>query len=294
MQIIFRLLDLQLFAEGDCGTAAEATGAAAETGDLSQVVYGKQQAEQAPDAGVQQEETPARDLGKEFEALIKGEFKDVYNKRVQDTVSKRLKGPAADAEKYRAMQPVMKMLSQRYGVDASDVKALSAAIEEDDAFYAQEAERMGIGVDQVKAIRKAERENDRLKEQLREQEDRQKMEANLAKWVKEAQEIAPKYPGLDLQQELNNPQFFSALMNGASVEGAYWGLYHDQLIPQAMQYTAQETERKIANKIQAQGQRPTENGAKAPINVKSDVSQLSDADMDEIIKRARRGEKIRF
>ena len=61
-----------------------------------------------------------------------------------------------------------------------------------------------------------------------------------------------------------------------------------------MQYTAQETERKIANKIQAQGQRPTENGAKAPINVKSDVSQLSDADMDEIIKRARRGEKIRF
>ena len=120
------------------------------------------------------------------------------------------------------------------------------------------------------------------------------MEANLAKWVQEAQEIAPKYPGLDLQQELNNPQFFSALMNGASVEGAYWGLYHDQLIPQAMQYTAQETERKIANKIQAQGQRPTENGAKAPINVKSDVSQLSDADMDEIIKRARRGEKIRF
>ena len=112
--------------------------------------------------------------------------------------------------------------------------------------------------------------------------------------MQEAQEIAPKYPGLDLQQELNNPQFFSALMNGASVEGAYWGLYHDQLIPQAMQYTAQETERKIANKIQAQGQRPTENGAKAPINVKSDVSQLSDADMDEIIKRARRGEKIRF
>ena len=111
MQIIFRLLDLQLFAEGDGGTAAEATGAAAETGDLSQVVYGKQQAEQAPDAGVQQEETPARDLGKEFEALIKGEFKDVYNKRVQDTVSKRLKGPAADAEKYRAMQPVMKIRS---------------------------------------------------------------------------------------------------------------------------------------------------------------------------------------
>ena len=83
-------------------------------------------------------------------------------------------------------------------------------------------------------------------------------------------------------------------MNGASVEGAYWGLYHDQLIPQAMQYTAQETERKLAAKIQAQGQRPTENGAGAGVSMKSDVSQLSDKEMDDLIRRARRGEKIRF
>ena len=171
---------------------------------------------------------------------------------------------------------------------------LTKAVAEDDAFYEQEAERLGIGVEQVKTMRKAERENAQLREQLAEQENRRKMDENISKWMREADEIAAKYPQLDLQQELQNPQFFNALMNGASVEGAYWGLYHDQLIPQAMQFTAQETERKIANKIQAQGKRPTESGAKPPITVKSDVSQLSDADMDEIIRRARRGEKIRF
>ena len=48
----------------------------------------------------------------------------MYAKRVQDTVTRRLKGPSADAEKFRAMQPVMQMLSQRYGVDAADIKAL--------------------------------------------------------------------------------------------------------------------------------------------------------------------------
>ena len=149
-------------------------------------------------------------------------------------------------------------------------------------------------VDQVKAIRKTERENQQLKEQLAEQENRQRMEQNIAKWSQEAQAIAQKYPGLDLEKELGNPQFFSALMNGASVEGAYWGLYHDQLIPQAMQYTAQETERKLAAKIQAQGQRPTENGAGAGVSMKNDVSQLSDKEMDDLIRRARRGEKICF
>ena len=284
MKNMYRWLGLQLFAEGDGGTAADTTGAAAGAG---------QQAEQgAPDAGAQQQ--AERDLGKEFDALIKGEFKDVYAKRVQDTVTRRLKGPSADAEKFRAMQPVMQMLSQRYGVDVADIKALSAAIEEDNAFYQEEADRLGISVDQVKAIRRTERENQQLKEQLAERENRQRMEENIAKWSQEAQAIAHKYPGLDLEKELGNPQFFNALMNGASVEGAYWGLYHDQLIPQAMQYTAQETERKLAAKIQAQGQRPTENGAGAGVSMKSDVSQLSDKEMDDLIRRARRGEKIRF
>lgn len=274
----FRWLSLQLFAEGDGGTATEATGAVETT-------------EAAPDAGVEQ---PERDLGKEFEALIKGEYKDVYSKRVQDTVQRRLKAPNAEAEKYRSLKPVVDLLSQRYGVDAADIKALSAAIEEDNSFYQEEAERMGISVDQLKTIRRTERENQQLREQLAEQENRAKMEQNISKWMQEAEALAPKYPGLDLQAELSNPQFFGALMNGASVEGAYWGLYHDQLVPQAMQFTAQETERKIANKIQAQGQRPTENGAKPAAQMKSDVSQLSNEDMDDFIRRARRGEKIRF
>lgn len=293
MRDLFRWLDLQLFAEGDGGTAADNSGAAADSADLSGVVYGKQ-AEAAPAAGVQEAQQPERDLGKEFEQLIKGEFREAYNKRVQDTVQKRLKGPSADAEKYRSLQPVLEMLGNRYGVDATDAKALSAAMEEDDSYYQAEAERMGIDIKQVKVLKRAERENRQLKAQLAEQENRTKMEQNIARWMQEAQGIAQKYPNLDLQQELNNPQFFNALMNGASVEGAYWGLYHEQLIPQAMQFTAQETERKLANKIQAQGQRPTESGAKAAVQVKSDVSQLTNDDMDEIIKRARRGEKIRF
>lgn len=291
MQHDIRWLGLQLFAETG-GTAADGTGAEADSG--AEVAYGRQPEQQAPDAGEQQAQQPERNLAEEFEKLIKGEYKEAYNKRMQDTVQRRLKGPNAELERYRTLQPVLEMLGNRYGVDATDVKALSAAMEEDDSYYQADAEKMGLDVKQVKLLKRAERENQQLKAQLAEQENRVKMEQNIARWMQEAQGIAQKYPNLDLQQELNNPQFFNALMNGASVEGAYWGLYHDQLIPQAMQFTAQETERKISNRIQAQGQRPVENGAKAAVQVKSDVSQLTDDDIDEIIKRARRGEKIVF
>ena len=55
-------------------------------------------------------------------------------------------------------------------------------------------------------------------------------------------------------------------------------------------------EQKLTNKIIAGGQRPTENGmnSQGAAVVKSDVSQLSKADRQEIIRRVQRGERIRF
>ena len=55
-------------------------------------------------------------------------------------------------------------------------------------------------------------------------------------------------------------------------------------------------EQKLTNKIIAQGQRPTENGisSQSATVVKSDVSQLTKADRDEIRRRVARGEKISF
>jgi len=63
-----------------------------------------------------------------------------------------------------------------------------------------------------------------------------------------------------------------------------------------MKFTAQNVEQKLTNKIRANGARPTENGtsSQSSIAVKSDVSQLTKADLAEINRRVSRGEKIRF
>lgn len=311
-------LNLQLFGEGagaggDGGTgdagAKGVTGAAAMPqtkgvkNPLADVKYGIQE-EDAQAAAVQAKVTDAdgntlqtTDRNAEFEKLIKGEYKDLYDQRVQDTVQKRLKGTKETVEKYEALTPMLEMLAKKYGVDASDVKALNKAIEEDDSYYEQEAIDKGLSVEQLKEIRRMERENADLKKRMEEQNAKDKANQLYSTWINQSEALKAVYPSFNLEAELQNNQFLDLLkIPGVDVRTAYELVHKDDIIAGAMQFTAKTVEQKIANKIAANGARPTENGmsSQSAAVVKSDVSALSKADRQEIIRRVARGEKIRF
>ena len=293
-------LDLQLFAEGS-GTAEGTSGvtgtdAASPKGvkdSLADVQYGVQQS--APAAEVQ-EEAAQPDRNAEFERLIRGEYKDQYNQRVQDTIQKRLKGTQETVDKFNAMSPMLDMLSRKYGVDASDIEALSKAIQEDDSYYEDEAMEKGITVQQLKEIRRLERENAEFKKSQQEQANQAKAAQLVAAWQEQAQQTKSVYPGFDMDTEMQNPQFVNLLRSNVDVRTAFEVLHKDEIIPAAMQYTAQQTKSKIAKSIAAGGARPAENGisSQSAARVKSDVTQLSKADREEVYRRAARGEKITF
>lgn len=294
-------LDLQLFAEGagDGGTGAE--GASGETAvaavpqrkgakanPLANVVYGKQEAEVAsPAAEVSSVETEDRNA--KFEALIKGEYKDLYDARVQDTIQKRLKGSKETVDKYNALTPTLEMLAKKYGVDATDIEALNRAIEEDDSYYEEEALEKGMTVQQLKEVRKLERENAELKRT-------KNAEMLYNRWITESNEAKKIYPSFDLNTEMQNPKFTDLLRSNIDVRTAYEVIHKDEIIPAAMHFTAKAVEQKLTNKIIANGARPVENGnsSQGATVTKSDVSQLSKEDRAEIIRRVARGEKIRF
>ena len=308
------MLSLQLFAEGaggagagagDGGTAQGqgATEAAAlpqtkgaKSNPLANVKYGIQE-EAAPAAGVQNEGSVAQpDRNAEFEKLIKGEYKDLYDARVQDTIQKRLKSSKETVDRYNALTPTLEMLGKKYGVDATDIEALNKAIEEDNSFYEEEALEKGISVQQLKEIRKMERENAELKAQMEEAQRQENGKKLYAAWMQQADEAKKVYPSFDMRTEMNNPKFVDLLRSNIDVRTAYEVLHKDEIIPAAMQFTAQTVESKLAKKIASNGARPTENGmaSQSASLVKSDVSQLSKADRAEIIRRVQRGEKIRF
>ena len=305
------MLSLQVFAEGAGGTGAGAgdggtaqgqgvTAAAAlpqtkgeKSNPLAGVKYGIQE-EAAPAAEVQTAAQPDRNAV--FEQLIKGEYKDLYDARVQDTIQKRLKGQKETVDKFNALTPTLEMLAKKYGVDAADIEGLNKAIQEDDSYYEQEALEKNMTVQQLKEIKKMERENADLRAQMEEAQRQENGKKLYAAWMQQADEAKKVYPTFDMRTEMNNPKFVDLLRSNIDVRTAYEVLHKDEIIPAAMQFTAQAVESKLAKKIASGITRPSENGmsSQSAAVVKSDVSQLSKADRAEIIRRVQRGEKIRF
>lgn len=301
-------LDLQLFAEGtggDGGTGtAGATGVSAtaavsqpkgvKANPLADVKYGIQEEATTPAAEVV--ENPTEDRNAKFEALIKGEYKDLYDQRMQDTVQKRLKSTKETVDKYNALTPTLEILAKKYGVDSSDIAALNKAIEEDDSYFEEEALEKGITVEQLKEYRKMEKENAELKRQMDEQNRKENANKIYAQWMEQAESAKQVYPSFDFRAEMQNPKFVDLLRSNVDVRTAYEVIHKDDIIAGAMQFTAKTVEQKIANKIIAGGARPAENGnsSQGASVSKSDVSTLTAADRAEIARRVARGEKISF
>lgn len=308
MQIInlIPLFTLQLFAEGAGGAGAGAgDGGTAEGSGVTAPAAGVQKGVKNPLAnvkyGIQEETAPAAEVNQpdrnaEFEALIKGQYKDLYDAKMQDTIQKRLKGQKEVVDKFNSLTPTLELLASKYGVDVGDIEALNAAIEEDDSFYEQEALDRGMTVKDYKAFKKMEKENAALKAQMDEAQKQENGKKLFAQWMQQADETKKVYPSFNLEAEMNNQKFLDLLKSNVDVRTAYEVTHKDEIIAGAMQFTAKTVEQKVANKIAANGARPVENGMSSQSSslVKSDVSQLSREDRAEIIRRVQRGEKIKF
>ena len=304
------LINLQLFAEGtggDGGTGAEgATGVSAtaavsqtkgvKSNPLADVKYGVQPTtaeETSPDAKVKEE--PTEDRNSKYEAFIK-EHKDLDDVRIQNIVQKRLKGSKETVEKYEALVPTLELLAKKYGVDATDVKALNEAIEADESFYEEEALERGMSVEQLKEFKKMEKELATHKKEKEAQLRKEQADKQYQKWMSESENTKQVYPSFDLRAELQNEEFANLLRSNVNVRTAYEVIHKDEIIAGAMQFTAKKVEQNLTNKIIAQGSRPSENGnsSQGASVTKSDVSLLTKADRAEIARRVARGEKISF
>ena len=270
------LFDLQLFAEdGAAGTGGQETAALArpQTGaDRSSFPAGQEGG--TPDAGEHRD--AAADRAARFESLIKGEYKDLYDKRVQETIQKRLKGSAGIVQKYRELGPALELLGRRYGVDAADPEALRRAIQEDAPASGDEEESKAP--EQTEALRQ-----ERARRQL-------------SDWLRQAEVTKSRYPSFDLQQEARDPRFRSLLRSGVPLQTAFEVLHQQEILPAAMAYSARRAEERMADSVIAGQLRPAEGGmgGQSPVLSKRDVRHLTRAERDEIDRRVARGEKIRF
>lgn len=268
-------MDLRLFDDGGAGAAA-ATSGAATTGDaVSTGTEGNQ---------------PARDFDAEFDAMVKGDFKDAYNKKVQGIVKDRLKGSKQTESKLKDAEALLSLVGERYGWDGKDMEALRASLESDKAYLEEEALEKGMTVEQLAQIKRMERENKVLREQQRQADERAAFEQKFAGWSAEAEALANVYPGLNLMEEFNNPTFVRLLDSGVGVKAAYQATHFDELMGGALQYTAQQTQKAVLDGVKANGMRPNENGTKGSngANQRIDVTKLTKEDRQRLMDEVRR------
>ena len=292
---ILPLFSLSLFGEGG-GDGAGASGTAApDAGE--QVRAG----ETVQDAAAQESETSVtastvQDRNAEFEKLIKGEYKDAFDRRVQSIINGRFKETRSLQEQIQKSNPVFDILAQKYGTKADDIDGILKALEDDDAYYEQEALEKGVTVEQLKAMRKLERENEMLRHSQQEREQQERVRRDLEDWSRQGEQLKGIYPNFDLRAELDNPQFFSLLHNGVDVRTAYEVIHRDEVLGGAMQYAAQTAAKKVADSVAANSRRPVENAvtSQGAVTSKIDVRKLTKAQCEEYERRAARGEKITF
>lgn len=291
---------LQLFADGGEGGAEGSATVESPTTTEGSAPDGATAPEGTTETPPAQEE---RDYNAEFNNLIKGEYKDVYQSRIKDAVGKRLKGTEDTVKKYKALESSLTLLGQRYNVDPADSDALSKAIAADTSYYEREAMELGVPVEQLKQLKQAEAEKAVLQRQLQAQEAKQKADELYSQWMQEAESIKAVYPSFDLDNLLNETlnstpeaQQFRSLLGtpGVTMRQAYEIANLDNIIGGAMQHTAEVIEKKVVNSVIANKSRPAENGLGSSPTAPTarDINSLTDAERAEMIRRAEAGEQI--
>ncbi|HKM28316.1 MAG TPA: hypothetical protein VJY37_01390 [Anaerovoracaceae bacterium] len=296
------LLNLRKF-DGEGAIAGTGEGnpsdAEGEQGE-QQVVYGKvekEQPEKDPDAT---DTTDPEARNTEFERLIQGDYKDIYEKKFQEVFNKRFKDYKTLQKQTEDAKPLIDLLGPKYGVSDGDLSKLAKAIEQDSSMWEEAAFEQGLTVEQYKHMKQLEKESQAFREMQQQAEQERGAEETYNRWLQQSEQLRTLYPTFELEAEIRNPatgqKFMDVLAATNDVKVAFQAIHFDEILPSAMQVTAQKVKEATVSNIKSRNQRPRENGINSSnaVVIKNDPSKWSDADIDEVIRRVEAGEKIRL
>jgi hypothetical protein len=307
-------------AKGGSQAAPGSTRRGKSTGEFGNVLFGKQETPAAAGGdssssgtGQQQSSVAGSDKDKQpgvtttsdtlearrkaFQDLVNSEeYKDIYTEETQRIINRRFRETQNLEQQVARNQPLIDMLVQRYKISDGDIGKLTAAIENDDAYWSEAAEEAGMSVEQYKQFQKLQRENAALMRDQQQRRSQQATQQQLQKWYGEAEQVKGVYPSFDLNAEVKNQQFLSMLKSGVPMQHAYEVVHLDDIKAGVAKMQAKATERQVVDGIRAKGARPQENGttSQSAFTVKDDVSKLTKSERAEIARRVARGEIIKF
>lgn len=301
----YKFFNLQLFGEEGTDMAGSSDGSVGIAADNVAV---NPSTEGVATGGVGDQVTPetvdAGQPGESWKDLIKGKYKKEYDESVKAAVNKRFKNQQNLQSQIDSIDPLVRMMAQKYGVQPNPdgsipIDQLQAKLDADNSMYEQEAFQRGMSVDDLRQMKQLEREN----MQLRRESQRTQEQRDWDEIVMQGEALKQMYPQFDLDAEMQNENFGRLLATFRrsnfpnAVQTAYEAVHRDEIMGGAMRYAVKQTETKLSNAIQSGMNRPQENGVRQTSSAfvpAMDPSNLTKEQLDDIKRRAERGERITF
>ena len=246
------------------------------------------------------EKTP-EERRRAFGEMVQGEYSDVFQEMMQRAIDKATENIRQNPQVARLTQA----LANAYGVDTDDMDGLIEAVEngrvKDEKYYEDLAQQRGVSVKTARELDKMESDlkrsntrNAQLQAMQQEATRQQRVSQIQAQWEAQAAQLKTQYPDFELQEVLANEQVADLMRRGVSLPDAYRAVYFDHIMQQATAQTAQKVEQGVAARIQQRASRPGENGTRpgGAVTTHVDVASMSRRQLEDLERRARRGEKI--
>lgn len=176
-------------------------------------------------------------------------------------------------ERMGKLSPVLELLASKYGLEMKDgqvdLDAVVKAVQDDDSYYEQKAEDLGVDVSVARQLeqaamerRRAEAQARALKEQQAKQEREFQLQQHFYSMQQQSNKLKEMFPDFDLNRELQNPVFLQRTSpeGGMSVEDAFYSIHHDEIMQQQAEAIARRAKADVASTIRS-GRHPRENGS---------------------------------
>lgn len=276
-----RRLNLRMFDGEGGGEGSAATGAEAAAPETTE----GQQAEQTPE-----------EREKEFNDMINGDFRDLFDARMQKAIKERVGEVKQLQQQLQQQNDVIGLVAKKYGISTDKMGDIREALESDDVFWEEAAADQGMTVDSYKKMVKLEAENEALHKAREEAERKNQKDAVFQKWDREAEELKRMYPQFDLQSEIQDKRFLDLMGAGIDMRTIYETLHHDEILPALMQQTAKAATKQQAAAARRGQMRPAENGmsSRPAAQTVKDPAKMTKEERQEYARRAARGEIITF
>lgn len=293
-------LNFHLFDGEGGGEGATASTAESTQEQQPRIEYGKSRGEgSAPSQVGSDNSAQAEDLSAEWKALTGkgGKFHDLYGQGVSQAVQDRFKNQQELQGQVDRIADDLSPLFMNYGLSAGDFEGLAEAVAKDDAFYQAGAERLGLDVEQYKERLKLQADAERGRQITEAYERQQRQNEVYAEWEADASELQKAFPMFDLGMEIRTNERFAQLIdNGVSVQDAFYTTHMGDILGGANVEANKIATQNVVNTIQQRAARPPEAamGHSPAIERRSDPSQLTADDLDEINRRVEMGETFAF